>query len=154
MTPNRYALASIWLGVVLFLGTAYFAATNTAPFTLPLFKKLAPGASSAQLHAMHMVLRKLTHLLEYALLALLWFWAIVARTGRPVRAAWVALLVCLACALADEAHQAITPARTGSMRDVLIDVSGASGALLIARGWPTSRARDQMRGGVAAEPVD
>jgi VanZ family protein len=100
-----------------------------------------------------MVLRKLTHLAEYALLALLWFWAVVARTGRPVRAGWLALLVCLACAVADEAHQAITPARTGSVRDVLIDASGAAGAVLIARGRPTSRARDQMRG-VAAEPFD
>ncbi len=154
MSPNRYVLASIWLGVVLFLGTAYFAAANTAPFILPLLKKLAPSASSAQLHAAHMVLRKLTHLAEYALLAVLWFWAIVARTGRPVRAAWLALLVCLACAVADEAHQAITPARSGSARDVLIDVSGAAGALLIAGGLQTSRTRDQMRGGVAAEPAD
>jgi VanZ family protein len=154
MTPNRYALAAIWLGVVLFLGTAHFAATNTAPFMLPLLKKLVPGASSAQLHATHIVLRKLTHVAEYALLALLWFWAIAARTGRPARATWMALLVCLACALADEAHQAIIPARTGSLRDVVIDVSGAAAALLIARGRPMSRARDQMRGGVAVEPVD
>lgn len=153
MTPTRYALAVIWLGVVLFLGTAYFATTNTAPFILPLLKKLAPGASNAQLHATHIVLRKLTHVAEYALLALLWFWAIAARAGRPVRATWIALLVCLACALADEAHQAFIPSRTGSLRDVVIDASGAAAALLIARGRPTSRARD-MRSGVAVEPAD
>jgi VanZ family protein len=153
MTLNRYALAAIWLGVVLFLGTAYFAATNTAPFILPLLKQLAPGASNAQLHATHLLLRKLTHLAEYALLALLWFWAIAARTGRPVRAAWIALLVCLACALVDEAHQAIIPARTGSLRDVVIDVSGAALAVLIASGRQWG-ARDRMRGGVAVEPVD
>jgi len=153
MTPNRYALATIWLGVVLFLGSAYFATTNTAPFILPLLKKLAPGASNAQLHATHIVLRKLTHVAEYALLALLWFWAIAARAGRPVRATWIALLVCLACALADEAHQAFIPSRTGSLRDVVIDASGAAAALLIARARPTSRARD-MRSGVAVEPAD
>jgi VanZ family protein len=151
MTWKRYALASIWLGVVLFLGSADFAVANTAPLILPLLKQLAPGASNAQLHATHMVLRKLAHLTEYALLALLWFWAIVAQVGRPVRAAWVALAVCLACAVADEAHQAITPARTGSVRDVLIDVSGAAGAVLIASGRPG--ARDRVRG-VAAEPFD
>jgi VanZ family protein len=66
----------------------------------------------------------------------------------------MALLVCLACALADEAHQAIIPSRTGGLRDVVIDVSGAAAALLIARGRPMSRARDQMRGGVAVEPID
>src|SRR5262245_38885514 len=82
MTWKRYALASIWLGVVLFLGSADFAAANTAPLILPLLKQLAPGASNAQLHATHMVLRKLAHLTEYALL---WFWAIVAQMGRPVR---------------------------------------------------------------------
>lgn len=153
MTPNRYALASVWLGVVLFLGTAYFAATNTAPFIGPLLKKLAPGASNAQLHAMHIVLRKLTHMAEYAVRAQLWFWAIVVRTGRPVRAAWIALLVCLACAGADEAHQVIVPTRTGSLQDVAIDVAGAAGALLIAPGG-TSRARDQMRRGVAVERAD
>jgi len=153
MTPNRYALAMIWLGVVLFLGTAYFATTNTAPFILPLLKKVAPGASNAQLHATHRVLRNLTHVAEYALLALLWFWAIAARTGRLVRATWIALLVCLACALADEAHQAFIPSRTGSLRDVVIDASGAAAALLIARARPTSRARD-MRSGVAVEPAD
>ena len=153
MIPNRYALASIWLGVVLFLGTAYFAATNTAPFVLPLLKKLAPAASNGQLHATHIVLRKLTHMAEYAVLALLWFWAIVLRSGRSVRAAWIALLVCLACAVADETHQAIVPARNGSLQDVAIDVAGAAAALLIALGG-TSRARDQRRGGVAVEPVD
>jgi hypothetical protein len=35
----------------------------------------------------------------------------------------------------------------------VIDVSGAA-ALLIARGRPTWRVRDQMRSGVAVEPVD
>ena len=118
MTPNRYALAMIWLGVVLFLGTAYFATTNTAPFILPLLKKVAPGASNAQLHATHRVLRKLTHVAEYALLALLWFWAIAARTGRLVRATWIALLVCLACALADEAHQAFVQAGPVHVRNL------------------------------------
>jgi hypothetical protein len=38
MTWKRYALASIWLGVVLILGSADFAAANTAPFILPLLK--------------------------------------------------------------------------------------------------------------------
>jgi VanZ family protein len=118
-----------------------------------LLKKLAPGASNAGLHATHIVLRKLAHMAEYAVLALLWFWAIVVRTGRLVRAAWTALLVCLACAVADETHQAIVPARTNSLQDVAIDVAGAAGAWLLALGG-TSRARDQMRGGVAVEPVD
>ena len=62
--------------------------------------------------------------------------------------------MCLACALADEAHQAFIPSRTGSLRDVVIDASGAAAALLIARARPTSRARDQMRSGVAVEPAD
>jgi hypothetical protein len=138
MTPNRYALASIGLGVVLFLGTADFAAANTALFIGPLLKKLAPSASNAQLHATHMVLRKVTHLAEYAQL---WFWVIVARLSCVWRARWPTRLT-----------RRSRPRERVVCGDVLIEVSGAAGAVLIACGRPTSRARDQMRSGVAAEP--
>jgi VanZ family protein len=110
MPPSRYTLPSLWLLIILILGTSYFAAVNTGPLILPMLKSLAPGASSAKLHALHMVLRKLAHLTEYAILALLWFRALLWRTPRaPGAAAWTAFTVCLVCAIADEAHQAMIP---------------------------------------------
>src|SRR5262249_392842 len=74
-----------------------------------------PGTPPAQLHAIHLVLRKLAHLAEYAVLALLWFKAVHRVGGRtPRTAAWAAFSICLACAFADEAHQSTIPSRTPS----------------------------------------
>lgn len=82
-----------------------------------------------------MVLRKMCHLTEYAVLALLWFRALLARARQtPRAAAWIALGVCLLCAFVDEAHQAMLPARTGSARDLVIDAAGALGMLIVLRG--------------------
>jgi VanZ family protein len=45
----------------------------------------------------------------------------------------MALCICLACAVADEGHQALVPTRTPSARDVTIDAAGAVVALSIVR---------------------
>ncbi len=133
MPPSRYALPLLWLALVLVLGTAYFSASHTGAFVVPFLKTLAPGASSAKLNAIHMVLRK----------------------GRtPRAAAWIALAVCLGCALVDETHQATIPTRSGSVRDLLVDGSGAAGVLILARGRREARERIQMRGAVAVEPAE
>ncbi len=155
MPPSRYALPLLWLALVLVLGTAYFSASHTGAFVVPFLKTLAPGASSAKLNAIHMVLRKLAHLAEYAVLALLWFRALLRGTGRtPRAAAWIALAICLGCALVDETHQAMIPTRSGSVRDLLVDGSGAAGVLIFARGRREARERIQMRGAVAVEPAE
>jgi VanZ family protein len=157
MTPSRYALPLLWLALVLGLGTAYFSTFHTGAFVLPFLKTLAPGVSSAKLNAVHMVLRKLAHLAEYAVLALLWFRALLQGPGRTPRAgAWIALAICLVCALVDETHQATIPTRSGSVRDLVVDASGAAGVLILARGRREARERTQMRGAVAiaVEPAE
>jgi len=156
MIRTRFAVASLWLVLVLFLGSAYFAAQQTGPFVLPVLKLLLPGAPFAQLQAIHLVLRKLSHVAEYAVLALLWFKAVHRVGGRtPRTAAWVALSICLVCAFADEAHQSMLPSRQGSARDFLIDAFGATAMLTIARGRQTMGDRGEPLGdGIAAEPAD
>lgn len=155
MTPTRYAFAALWLTLVLVLGTAYFATQETGVFVLPFLKLLAPGASSAKLQATHLVLRKLTHLVEYAVLALLWFRALLLARGRtPNTAAWMALCVCLVCAVIDETHQATIPSRTGSVRDFAIDASGVACMLMLVRGRQKSRDRATPESRAVAEPAE
>jgi len=156
MISTRYAVPLLWLAFVLFLGTAYFATQETGPFVLPLLKILAPGAPPAQLQAAHMVLRKLAHLTEYAVLALLWFSALLRVAGRrPREAAWIALSICLFCAFVDEAHQSTIASRHGSARDFLIDASGAVGMLLVARGRrKAGDRRTPVGGSVAVESAE
>ena len=156
MTATRYAWASLWLALVLVLGTAYFASQQTGALLLPFLKTLTPGASSAELQATHLVVRKLGHLAEYAVLALLWFRALVKVRGRtPHTAASMALCICLVCAVVDETHQATIPTRTESVRDVVIDACGAAGMLILVRG--RQRQRDgaaPATGAAAAEPTE
>ena len=155
MIRTRFALASLWLVLVLFLGTASFAAQETGRFVIPFLKFMLPGAPRSELQASHMVLRKVAHLFEYAVLAMLWYQAIYRDGGRtPRTAAWVALSICLACAFADEAHQSMLPSRQGSARDFVIDAFGATAMLTIARGRTMGDRGGRLSGAIAVEPAD
>ncbi len=155
MIPARFAIASFWLMLVLFLGGADFAAPETGRFVIPFLKLLMPGASHSDLQAIHMVLRKLAHVFEYAVLALLWYRAVHHVGGRtPRTAAWVALSICLACAFTDEAHQSMLASRQGSARDLVIDAFGATAMLTIARGRAMDDSQRRLSSAIAVEPID
>jgi VanZ family protein len=64
-----------------------------------------------------LVLRKMAHAAEYALLAALLLRAL----ARP----WLAFLVALAYAASDELHQHFVRGRAGTPRDVAVDAVGA-----------------------------
>jgi VanZ family protein len=89
--------------------------------------------------------RKLAHVAEYAVLGLLTTRALtLPRSGRRrgsahgappgVRtcAAAIALACCAGVAILDELHQSTLPSRTGSPRDVLIDMLGAAAGVVVA----------------------
>jgi VanZ family protein len=100
-------------------------------------------------------LRKLAHVAEYAVLALLWFKAVHGVCGRTARtAAWVALSICLVCAFADEAHQAMLPSRDGNARDFVIDALAATAMLTVARNRQTGGGEGAIADAIATEPAD
>jgi VanZ family protein len=156
MIRTRLALASLWLVVVLFLGSTHFAAQETGRYVLPFLKFILPGTPPGQLQAIHLVLRKVAHVAEYAVLALLWFNALHHVAGRTFStAAWMALSICLVCAAVDEAHQATLASRRGSARDVLIDTFGATAMLMVVRGRQGMGDRGGgLDGAIAPEPAD
>ncbi len=134
MRAGRFILPVVWAISVLFLGSAYFGAEQTRVVVTPLLKGLAPTATPEALEAVHGLLRKLAHLSEYGLLALLWFRALRAQADRtPRSAAWLALGICLTCAFVDEAHQSMLLTRTGSARDLALDAAGALAVLIVSR---------------------
>ena len=77
------------------------------------------------------VLRKAAHMSEYALLACLVYFGIRGFTSSYRRAALISLIICMLYACTDEWHQTFVYGRSGRIRDVLIDTSGAVTALLI-----------------------
>jgi VanZ family protein len=74
---------------------------------------------------------KAAHLLEYALLSLLWYRAISGKliTWHP-RAALLGFVAGSSYAVLDEVHQSFTTYRGATMKDVLLDASGAALAIL------------------------
>jgi len=106
------------------LSSDYFSGEQTGGFLLPLLELLLPGASPATLEAVHALVRKLAHVTEYAILAIL----LVRALDHPERAALTtaaaAVALGTAYAAVDELHQTWVPSRVGSPYDVALDACG------------------------------
>jgi VanZ family protein len=108
------ARISPWIPVVLWAAVI---------FTLSSVPDLGTGLGSWDL-----VLRKIAHTAEYALLGALLY--------RAVRHAPAALLLASAYAVTDEFHQTFVAGRHGSPVDWLIDTAGAAiGVAIAVRVW-------------------
>ena len=117
-----------WMGVIAVFSAPQWDAAATRSLLLPVFETLFPWATPAALEGLHVALRKLGHLVEYAVLALLWVRALEpGRAAGPARR--LAFLLALAYAVVDELHQGWTGARTASAWDVALDAAGAGLAL-------------------------
>ncbi|MGH7323267.1 MAG: VanZ family protein [Candidatus Rokuibacteriota bacterium] len=142
LRPTYWLPPLLWMAVILALSTDAASSAHTSRVLVPLLRWAMPGASPLQIEALHDLARKMAHLTEYAILATLWFWALVRGAGWSVRRAVAGGLgICLIWAAADEFHQTFVLSRTGSLGDIVIDLAGAGGALAVARwGWRTADA--------------
>ena len=133
----RYAPLVLWLAFIFFASTAEFSASNTSRIIGPLLRWIFPGISDESLALAHLLTRKAAHFAEYAILA--WFAARAFATSsrRVLRVRWclISLLLVVFASLLDEYHQSFVPARTGSMYDSLLDMSGGLTALLLYAFW-------------------
>jgi VanZ family protein len=108
---------------------------RTDPWLAPLLLMAVIFAFSAQpdlnsgLGLVDTIGRKLIHLLQYALLAFLWWRALRTRLDDR-RAALAAFLVTALYAATDEYHQSFVQGRSGSPLDWAIDCAGAGLASL------------------------
>jgi len=136
-----------WTLVVLSLSSSSFSGETTGRLIDRVFLVLWPALlerlDPTQLDALNVGVRKLAHLVEYAVLALLWSRAFRRRgAGEGARrAAWRAIAVAALTAAADEAHQAACAARTGALADVLLDCCGAAAGTIGYQVW--NRRRDK-----------
>ena len=107
---------------------------NTFALVQPIIRRLAPDASAREISTLHILARKLGHFLIPAA-------AYLALVFGPLRnRRYTALVLCAVFAVLDEALQAFTPGRTGSIYDVALDVSGALFSFLVYPAF-TSRLR-------------
>jgi VanZ family protein len=105
--------------------------TNTR-YLLQLLLSWFMAPTLAQLNIINLYVRKTGHLLAYGFMYFLWFRAFRGHANYgPWRACIWSLGFCLLFASLDERRQLFYPSRTGNIRDVLLDLSGASLAALI-----------------------
>ena len=126
---SRYLPLVAWLAFISFASSDSFSAGNTSRIIGPLVLWLFPNTSPETLAVIHFITRKLAHLAEYAILGIL-----AARAFR-IHRRWflISLVLVVTYALLDEYHQSFVPARTASIWDSLIDITGGLVALLVIR---------------------
>jgi VanZ family protein len=118
----------IWMALIFLGSTDILSAEHTSRFLVPFLRWIDPQISLATLNAIQFGIRKLGHLTEYAILAMLLWRALRSGTGWQMKMSILFLIAALACAIfaaSDEFHQSFVPSRTSSPVDVMIDICGA-----------------------------
>ena len=125
----------VWVGVIFLGSTDLMSAEHTSRFIVPFLRWLKPDISAETLASIHFIVRKCTHVGEYAILALLLLRAATLMTNskRSIPILYLSVLgVSLIVAATDEFHQTFVASRGASVQDIMIDSSGAVLGLVIA----------------------
>ena len=121
--------------MILLASSDALSAANSGPWLQTLVTTILGHALPPhQFNLLHFVLRKASHLTEYAILGALLFRALRA-DGQGWNVRWSAAAVAIAAAVAsvDEWHQTFVPSRTGAFSDVILDTFGAALAQILIR---------------------
>jgi len=124
----------VWIGVIFLGSTDLMSAEHTSRFIVPFLRWLKPDISAETLASIHFIVRKCTHVGEYAILALLLLRAatLMQNSKRSIPILYVSVWgVCLFVAVTDEFHQTFVASRGAAATDVMIDSAGAIVGLLI-----------------------
>jgi len=138
----------LWMVVIFICSTDLGSMENTRGFLVSLLRWGLPGATPTALRACLLFIRKSAHLMEYAILSALWFFALSKSASRSAwRSAGLALGISCLYAGLDEVHHALLASRTGSFVDVGIDSFGAFAGLTFwkGRGPLSSEARIKLK---------
>ena len=149
------SLVVAWATLIWMLGGRDVSYRDTSRIIRPLLEWLFPAMDAGDVRFWMGFIRKLAHVSEYAIFAVLVLRLALFLGGRKgVTTAGVAIAATLALALLDEGRQGLLGNRTGSLFDVGLDVAGGllglalvtSLATLVGRpllgipGWPGTAA--------------
>lgn len=143
----------VWM-LVIFSGSGdAHSAHRSSRFFVPLMRWLFPRLEQMHIEAIHYLLRKGAHLTEFAVLALLLWWALRRSQNTKARrwhwpTAGLVLGLVFLYAVTDEIHQAFVPGRTGQMSDVMIDTAG--GAIGLGLLWLAGKTCKRLQGAAPA----
>jgi VanZ family protein len=132
---SRYGPVVVWAALIFLFSSGLFSGSNTSSIVRPLLEWVYPSISETALASVHGLIRKASHFVEYAILALLAARAFRTSSRDFLRNHWFAVSLTFAAiyALSDEFHQSFVSSRTASIYDCLIDTAGGLVALVLMR---------------------
>lgn len=140
-----------WMGLIFLFSTGLGSMGTSSRLLGPFLDLLFPWASPESRFGIQVGIRKTCHFVEYAVLTLL-IWRALVHQGRRFNTEWrfrpVVLAALLSClyAVTDELHQTFVANRSGSIVDVMIDATGALGGAGFARVcWACKRKWGQVQ---------
>ena len=131
----------VWLLLIFFLSTDAFSTLETSKFIVPALRYAFPGLSYEQIQFWHVVIRKLAHMTEYAILAALAYRCLKNGQIDLADSRIKTIGFVLMAALMDEWHQRFTALRGASIVDVGYDCLGGVWALGVIGLYETWRLR-------------
>ena len=130
---TAFAPLILWIAVIFFLSSALGSVVHTSRFIRPVLVFLFPSADDITIEFYHAYVRKAAHFTEYGVLAIFAIRAL-GRTAAGIFSRYrfaAALILVAVVACLDELNQSFEPSRTGSFRDVALDVSGGLTLIIV-----------------------
>jgi VanZ family protein len=146
---RAWGAVGLWTLLILNFSQGAFSAELTRSGIGPLMRLL--GLEYETVVKIHFFIRKGAHLGEYAALGYLTLRAASLSLARLPGAA-LALGFALLVAAGDEAHQATVATRTGSPRDVALDLAGAGLGVALRSRWRAHSSAAPRRSTVSGSP--
>jgi VanZ family protein len=146
----------IWLVVIFVNSSSAMSAEHTSRHIVPVLLWLKPDMSPQAIWIIVVLARKCAHVIEYAVLALLIWRALLSvqlLRAKTLMVFGAALLGSALFAASDEFHQTFVQSRTPSVHDVFLDVAGALIGLLIGASF-TRRHPKKFRATSHSQLVD
>jgi VanZ family protein len=117
------------MGIIASFSTDTFSAAHTGAILKKIIDAIYPAMPAQWFETVHFFIRKSAHFTVYGVLSWLAFlaWRITVPAPRRWTFTWsgLALAVTFFTGSLDELHQSFIPSRTASVRDVMLDLTGA-----------------------------
>jgi len=116
----------LWMAIIFIFSTNLGSIDHTNSLFIPIITFFVPNISDRHLRMILVLIRKLGHMAEYAILSALWFLRLNQGKHRGrVRPILWAIGLSILYATTDEAHQFFVSSRTASVIDIGFDAMGA-----------------------------
>ena len=141
MTTKYWRVALlVWMAFIFFLSGNSLSWQKTEKLIVALRPSTQSSTwtpQSSKFIFVHTAIRKFAHIVEYAILAYLWFRSLWTKPGRFVSCMRWSVLLSLLYALLDECHQYFLFSRDGQWADVFWDSAGIAMMSLVL--WYVNR---------------